>query len=117
MNKKQFEQLQKDNIMNREKFLNVFPGDKEKMESHLIKKEKIYGLLLGVASINLPDKRFCMVEKYEKFYFINFGSGEETKNVLLSYEGFYAFGLLWNGFRTDEDSKRFFELLEKTDNT
>lgn len=115
MTDKQFKQLQKDNIKSREQFLNSFPEVREQMEAQIVEMEKAYGLLLGVASITLPNERYCMVEKYESSYVINFGTGEEVKTVRLSYEGFFAFGLLWNGFRTDEDSKRFFELVAQTE--
>ena len=117
MNDKDFEKLQKDNIKSREGLLNLFPEHRSEIEAALIEKEKAYGLLLGAASIILPGERFCLVEKYESSYVINFESGEDKTTVRLSYEGFFAFGLLWNGFRTDEDSKRFFDLIEEMEKT
>lgn len=116
MNKKEFAQLQKDNIKSREQFLDSFPEHRKEMELALIEKEKEYGMLIGVASITLPNERFCFVEKYKSSYVISFGTGDnEPKTVRLSYEGFYAFGLLWNGFRTDEDAKQFFEVLKQAE--
>ena len=91
MTDQEFLQLQKDNIKNRETFLNSFGEEaRQELEKDLIEIEKSYGQLLGAASITLPNKRYCMVEKYESSYVVNFGSEDlEVKTVRLSYEGFY----------------------------